>query len=161
MSLKPESTVDPQTVKWLRMQPSAKSKILSHNPANRLLTMVPSSHGSISAVNPSQFRQNCNVDHWRKSTSKRNCAVPACVVQGPATFQDPEQAANMFEWNEILERVGLTGWEAECDRGGGDGSYEFDYYFKRCWSSGGVLESVENAEEGEEGERGKEHGSWH
>lgn len=48
-------------------------------------------------------------------TTEKNPQVSGTVpfqpvlFKGQLSFQDPEQAANMFEWNEILERVGLTG----------------------------------------------------
>ena len=31
------------------------------------------------------------------------------LFKNQLAFQDPEWAANMFEWSEILERVGLAG----------------------------------------------------
>ena len=101
-----------------------------------------SNHGSlqpwfhICRLNPSQFGQNCNVDHWKKSTSKRNRAIPACVVQGSAVFPGSRAGSQhvRMEWNF---GKGWTNWLRSQSMTGEEemALMTLIIIWKRCWSS--------------------------
>lgn len=105
-----ESTVDPQTVNEVVEDANPLRSQKPPPGANRFWPWFPS-HGLTFKIEPFTVRQNCNVDHWRKSTSKLNCARPSlvCCSRPAALFQDPEQQLNMFEWKWNFGK-GLINW---------------------------------------------------